>query len=344
MSKRYPWYRFYSETLSDRKIRRITRVCELPKMLVLGAWATLMSLANDSPVRGTLLFTDDLPMTRDEIQDEMELDGEMFDTLMQAFQDHEMLHCEDGRYVVTNFLKRNFKSDHDAAQRVARYRARKNNVTPDSTVTPQGNVTETLLKRYSNAPDTETETDTETEKTPVADAPEFPTLAQNEPSILENTDPLEMAAECAKRNDGDKSWTVPEEAGGKDLFEFKPFLGFCVLINAPPEQIPDKKKTQWTRQLHKVADEWHATPDELYQAIRAIPESEHHWRRFTSPYQEGFIETVGVMLMRVKADLPLDAGGDQTSGETGPPDIFAPSEAARLAIEAVRRREHDGNR
>jgi hypothetical protein len=163
MSKRYPWYRFYSETVNDRKIKRITRVTGLPKMLVLGAWATLMSLANDSPVRGSLLFTDDLPMSGDEIQDEMDLDDATFDALVGAFEAHQMVHFEEGCYVVTNFLHRNFKSDHDGAQRVARYRARKKNATAEPNVTPECNVTETSQKRNCNTPDPDPDPDPETE-------------------------------------------------------------------------------------------------------------------------------------------------------------------------------------
>jgi len=35
-----PWFRFYNETLSDRKLMRVCRTTQLPKMVVLGSSVT----------------------------------------------------------------------------------------------------------------------------------------------------------------------------------------------------------------------------------------------------------------------------------------------------------------
>jgi hypothetical protein len=175
MTKRYPWYRFYSETINDRKIKRITRITGLPKMLVLGAWATLMALGNDSPTRGVLLVTEDMPLTADELQDEMDLADPAFEALMGAFEDHNMVHVEDGCYVVTNFLKRNFKSDHDGAERVRRHRAKQRSETLEC------NVTETLI---CNTPDTDTESESDTDQDH-APKTAAPTGAPRPPPITE---------------------------------------------------------------------------------------------------------------------------------------------------------------
>ena len=45
-----PWFRFYSETLRDRKLERIARVTGQPRALIIGVWVTILSLANDSPI------------------------------------------------------------------------------------------------------------------------------------------------------------------------------------------------------------------------------------------------------------------------------------------------------
>jgi hypothetical protein len=50
-----PWFRFYSEALSDRKLDWIVQDSGLPRLTVLGAWTALLAMANDSPERGRLL-------------------------------------------------------------------------------------------------------------------------------------------------------------------------------------------------------------------------------------------------------------------------------------------------
>jgi hypothetical protein len=49
-----PWFRSYSEALSDPKITRISGSMQLPKAHVLGVWLTLLAMANRSPERGCL--------------------------------------------------------------------------------------------------------------------------------------------------------------------------------------------------------------------------------------------------------------------------------------------------
>ena len=150
------WFRFYSETLRDRKLERIGRVTGQPNAVLVGVWVTLLALANDSPERGILLLTDDIPLVFDDLCLETGLDLEALQPIIERFIAMEMLSFEDGIYFITNWGKRQFKSD-SSAERVRRYRERqveKGNGTSNDTVT--------LQEQRGNAP--ESESDTEADK------------------------------------------------------------------------------------------------------------------------------------------------------------------------------------
>lgn len=152
------WFRFYSETLRDRKLERIARVTGQPKALLMGVWVTLLALANDSPERGILLLTDDIPLVFDDLCLETGVDTETLNPIIERFIAMEMLSFEDDIYYITNWGKRQFKSD-SSAERVKRYRARKaENKERD------GNDAVTLQEQLSNAPESETESETEKDK------------------------------------------------------------------------------------------------------------------------------------------------------------------------------------
>lgn len=158
-----PWFRFYSEILSDRKIERITRWTGQAKMSVIGAWAIVMALANDSPIRGVLLLTEDIPLVDADLADEMGVDMPTVKELLDSFQRLNMIHQEDGVYHITNWGNRQFASDSSTA-RVQAYRERQqeqeSSDEPSDAVTAEDgecNVTETLQERDSNVPETETD-------------------------------------------------------------------------------------------------------------------------------------------------------------------------------------------
>jgi hypothetical protein len=155
----YPWFRVYNEVLTDRKLERIRQTTHLPRVVIRGAWLTIMAMANDSPERGYLLYAPDIPVSDDDLCDDLEMDRSDFNELMAAFARMRMVH-RDTCTVCTNFSKRQFKSD-NSTPRVQAHRARKR---AEASVETVGcNVSETLL---CNAPetDTDTETDTETER------------------------------------------------------------------------------------------------------------------------------------------------------------------------------------
>jgi DnaD/phage-associated family protein len=145
-----PWFRFYSEALSDRKVARAVRISGQPKAVVMGVWLILLCLANDSPERGKLMLGDDMWLEEDEIVAETGLDMVTFGKVISAFQQLNMLAVGRG-YELPNWSKRQYKSDNSSA-RVAAYRERKRQ--QQDTETDVTN-SETLQQRYSNAIDTE---------------------------------------------------------------------------------------------------------------------------------------------------------------------------------------------
>ncbi|MFA5379143.1 MAG: phage replisome organizer N-terminal domain-containing protein [Dehalococcoidia bacterium] len=164
-----PWFRFYSETLRDRKMERLARVTGQSKALIVGVWATLLSLANDSPTPGVLLLTEDIPLMLDDFILETGVESKLLDGILEAFIEMRMLTLADGVCRITNWDKRQFKSD-SSVERVRAHRERK------ATRGNDRNDDETLHSSYRNAPDTDTDTDTEAEKiqTLGADAPTPP--------------------------------------------------------------------------------------------------------------------------------------------------------------------------
>lgn len=165
-----PWFRFYSEALNDRKILRVCRDTGQPKALVIGVWATILALASDSPRRGLLLFTDDIPLTFDDLELETGLYGESLMALLDTFQRFNMLTWDDGAYCVANWDKRQFASDH-STDRVREWRERQkenggNNSDGNDSETPEGNDDETLQKRCGNGPEAEAEAESESETEP----------------------------------------------------------------------------------------------------------------------------------------------------------------------------------
>jgi hypothetical protein len=170
------WFRFYSETLHDRKVERICRATGECRAVVVGAWAIVLALANDSPVRGALLLTEDVPLTDTDLFDEMGLPHDTTMRLWQIFQDLAMIHQDNGVWYVTHFGNRQYDSD-NSTERVQRFRERQKSVSSGD----DSAVTETPTQRFSNAPEAEaeqTQIRTDTEAEPESE----PTKSQNLPA------------------------------------------------------------------------------------------------------------------------------------------------------------------
>ena len=142
-----PWFRVYSDILTDRKINRICKKTGQTPALVIGVWICLLALANDSPIRGILLLSEDMPVTIEDLEDETGLPREIINQLLDEFRLHGMI---DGisTIQIINWTKRQFKSD-NVAERVRQHREKRYN--------------ETILKRSSIVIESDTESDTDTD-------------------------------------------------------------------------------------------------------------------------------------------------------------------------------------
>jgi hypothetical protein len=139
------WFRFYSETIRDSKIRRVARKAGETPAHVVGVWSILLSLASESQERGVLLLGND-PVTVDDIED---VTGCNVSVTLQEMVQVGMLNLDGEVYSIAAWGKRQYESD-NSTPRVQKHRQGKKQ-------------SETLPKRYSNAPETEAETEAETE-------------------------------------------------------------------------------------------------------------------------------------------------------------------------------------
>ncbi len=124
MSARQPWCRLYSETITDRKLTNAGRLAHMPKVLVMGVWSSLLCMANDSLERGKLLMCEDLPLTREQIAADLEMDEDDLGRLLDAFERFRMVAWENDTLVLCHWSERQFESD-SSAKRVAKHRAKK---------------------------------------------------------------------------------------------------------------------------------------------------------------------------------------------------------------------------
>lgn len=117
-----PWWRFYCETISDRKFKYLSKVCGLSKLELIGAWAIICTIGHESPRYGALQVTSQLRVTVTDLVDELEISQEKVEKMIAGMIDKGMLlREEDGTLFVVNLEKRQYK-DIKAAQRMQKYR------------------------------------------------------------------------------------------------------------------------------------------------------------------------------------------------------------------------------
>lgn len=119
--KPMPWFRYYSETRGDVKITKAARMAGVSRMEATGFWATLLSIANESPVRGALYVTLRDCYNIDDVTVECNAPRDVTEKIMAAFVSLDMLTIENGAWHITNWDKRQFSSD-TSAERVRKYR------------------------------------------------------------------------------------------------------------------------------------------------------------------------------------------------------------------------------
>jgi N-terminal phage replisome organiser (Phage_rep_org_N) len=266
MSNNTPWFRFYSEALSDRKIARVCSMTRQPKFAILGVWTAMLSMANDSPERGLLLIGEDLPLTLDEIFFEIGIDPEIGEIIITAFIQVGMVSRDGDTYSITHWDDRQFASD-NSTDRVKKFRDKKrrealsaaqfsgnqdpesetidddlaaddSNVAPTESDGYKKRYSETGVKRFSNV----IESESDTESTPNG--------------VTEN--PVEAAGKSSHtKRDVDKS-SLPT---GDDLLQadtpLKQIMGTFLVKTS--YKLPTKKTNRnfwWSevRELLNIAD------------------------------------------------------------------------------------------
>lgn len=98
-----PWFRFYNEALNDPKLKRIATITKQPKALINGVWCGLLCLASESPDRGKLLISDDMPYLMEEIIDAVGIDYELGELIIDYLIKLEMVSLADGVYSITKW-------------------------------------------------------------------------------------------------------------------------------------------------------------------------------------------------------------------------------------------------
>ncbi len=155
----HPWFRLYSETIRDRKIDYAANAAQVPRPLILGVWTTLLCLANDSPIRGTLLLAKDIPLTEAMLCKETGLTSDALGPILKAFEGLGMVSIENFVVSISNWDSRQFESD-SSTERTREYRERHNKAVTETTAEK---VTTPSPDRHGDLPESETETESETE-------------------------------------------------------------------------------------------------------------------------------------------------------------------------------------
>lgn len=192
----FPWFRFYSEAINDRKLARVAQLAELSKCEAIGAWAILLALANDSPgeLRGWLYLAPGYPLGLSDLAEAWAMDEAKAGKALGAFESlglikihargHPLATATSQAFEAVAWEGRQFLSDSstkrtrayrqrqkeaqeekDRRKRKAEYkkRAREQREQEAQAAKAAGNVTETSQGSHSDAPE-QNRTDSETEQ------------------------------------------------------------------------------------------------------------------------------------------------------------------------------------
>ena len=125
----FPWFRFYTEAAHDIKIESIAEETGIEYLVIFGAWTTLLCLASESPIRGSLYVTDLKRYSNVTVTNKLHCTKELSDQLIKSFISFDMLDTdENGAYRITHWLKRNPPSD-NSLPRVQKSRAKEKDET-----------------------------------------------------------------------------------------------------------------------------------------------------------------------------------------------------------------------
>lgn len=111
-----PWLKLWTDTLSDRKLRRL-------KPAEKWCWVGLLLLAAETDDAGKIELADGVPMMADDFIDALDVEPETWESAYAYFLRLGMITVDgDGFVVVVNYAKRQEPKDPTAADRMRRYR------------------------------------------------------------------------------------------------------------------------------------------------------------------------------------------------------------------------------
>lgn len=122
MAEKLPWFRFYTEAIADRKLRRLEPAHRW-------LWVAILCAARQSPTPGVLLLTEDVPLTAEDLADMAALPVPSVEVGLAAFRRAGQITDDSalGALRVTAWDRRQFASD-SSTERSKASRQRSRNV------------------------------------------------------------------------------------------------------------------------------------------------------------------------------------------------------------------------
>lgn len=111
-----PWFRFYVEALSDRKLRRLEPAHRW-------LWVAVLGMARMSPSPGLLLVAEGQPADERDLADVAGMQLKDVRKAMPLFELAGMVQRQDDTWSVTNWAGRQFESD-DITERTRKHRSK----------------------------------------------------------------------------------------------------------------------------------------------------------------------------------------------------------------------------
>lgn len=155
--KPQPWFRFYVEAFSDRKLRRLS-----PSQRWL--WVAILGAARESHEPGKLLIAEGMPMTHKELAQYADVPLREVVKTLTAMQNMGMIRGDDPITVV-NWDQRQFQSD-DVTARTEAFRERSKERSNDVPTNNHENVRSNVPRVRATETETETEVKTSSPEKP----------------------------------------------------------------------------------------------------------------------------------------------------------------------------------
>jgi len=151
MAQELPWFRFYSETPRNPKIRKAAQLAGVSFLEALGFWSVILSLAGESPERGKLLVTFRERFSNGDIAHECNADETLVEKLIESFLRFEMLERDEaGVLSIKNWNKYQYTSD-NSTERVRRFREKRSSNVSETAQSQSQNQSQSQIKEEEAA-------------------------------------------------------------------------------------------------------------------------------------------------------------------------------------------------